>query len=83
MKRVQLTTMLVTLYLLFLLLTPFIEIPSVFIFCMAMGLPFLMILIVYVVLKHGKPSKYTFKERFYDDVKNLNIRSQPGLFSLS
>ena len=29
--------------------------------------PFLLILMVYIVLKNGKPSAHSFDERFYDD----------------
>lgn len=29
-----------------------------------------LVYMVYAVLKNGKPSSYTFKERFYDDIAN-------------
>jgi amino acid transporter len=29
--------------------------------------PFLLIYMTYLILKYGKPSPYTFDERFYDD----------------
>jgi hypothetical protein len=59
---------LVTLYSLFFQLTSFIEMPSAVIFYMLTGMPLLIIVMVYVVLKYGKPSKYTFDEKFYEDV---------------
>ena len=37
------------------------------IFSMLSFAPFIILQMVYVVLKYGKPSKYTFGERFYDD----------------
>ena len=37
------------------------------IFSMVFFAPFLIVYMVYVVLKHGKPSEHTFDERFYDD----------------
>ena len=37
------------------------------IFSMLSFAPFIILQMVYVVLKYGKPSKYTFDERFYDD----------------
>ncbi len=37
------------------------------IFSMLFFAPFVILYMVYAVLKDGKPSKYTFEERFYDD----------------
>ncbi len=43
------------------------DIPDEFIIAMYILSPFVMIYMVYVVLKYEKPSKLTFEERFYDD----------------
>lgn len=38
-----------------------------------------MIWMVVCILKNGKPSGYTFEERFYDDVEFKEERKRPGL----
>ena len=68
MKTVQLTITLVTLSLLVFQSAPFIGISSEVISYMFMMSPVLVISMVYIVLKYGEPSKYTFDERFYDDL---------------
>ncbi|GAO44171.1 hypothetical protein [Flavihumibacter petaseus] len=68
MKKVAITTTLVTLYLVFFQLTPFIGFSPAAISWMFIASPFLIIGMVYVILKYGKPSRYTFDERFYDDL---------------
>ncbi len=37
------------------------------IFSMLSFAPFVILYMVYIILKYGKPSEYTFDERFYDD----------------
>ncbi len=67
MKKVPLVIFIATLYALFFQATPFIGIPDDVIFAMFLLSPFIVLYMVYVVLKFGKPSSYTFEERFYDD----------------
>jgi hypothetical protein len=67
MKKLPVIISLVTLYALFFQLTPYIGMPVDIIFGMFLLSPLLVIHMVYAILKYGKPSKYTFEERFYDD----------------
>jgi hypothetical protein len=66
-KKIWIIITIVTLYLLFYQLTPFIGIPDKIISVLFIVSPFLVIAMVYFVLKYGKPSKYNFDERFYED----------------
>ena len=68
MKKAQIAIALVSLYLITFQAAPFIGIPERIIYSMFFLSPFLVIGMVYVVLKYGEPSKYTFDERFYDDL---------------
>ena len=67
MKKLSVVITIVTLYALFFQLTPYMDIPANIIFGMFLLSPFLVIYMVYLILRFGKPSKYTFEERFYDD----------------
>ena len=67
MKKVQVAIFSSTLYALFFQATPYIGVPESLIFGMFLLSPFIVLYMVYVILKHGKPSSYTFEERFYDD----------------
>ena len=67
MKKVAVTIFIATVYALFFQATPYIGIPDQFIFGMFLLSPFVVLYMAYVILKHGKPSSYTFEERFYDD----------------
>lgn len=42
-------------------------VPDEAIIAMFILAPFIVIYMVFVVLKYGKPSKFTFEERFYED----------------
>ena len=68
MKIVPFVITLVTAYLFFFQLCPFIGINDDIIISMFILSPFMVITMVYVILKYGKPSTYTFDERFYDDL---------------
>lgn len=57
-----------TVFMLFYNLSPYIGIPDQVIIAMFIASPFILIYMVYVVLKFGKSSKFTFEEKFYDDV---------------
>jgi hypothetical protein len=68
MKKIKIVVTIVTLYLIFFQVSPFIGISDDIIFTMFCISPCLVIYIVLVILKNGEPSKYTFDERFYDDL---------------
>jgi len=68
MKKVWIAITLATLYLFFYILAPYIGIPDEVIIVLLILSPFVIISMVYIILKYGKPSKYSFDERFYDDV---------------
>jgi len=67
MKKVPVVITIATLYALFFQLTPYIGIPDRLIFGIFLLSPFVVLYMAYVILKYGKPSAYTFEERFYDD----------------
>lgn len=67
MKKVEIVIIIVTLYAILFQLTPVIGFPDQVISPMFFLSPFLVIYMVYVILKHGKQSQYTFDEKFYDD----------------
>lgn len=67
MKKVPLVVTLVTAYLVFYQLAPYIGVGENTIILMFLLSPFLVIAMVYVILKYGEPSKFTFDEKFYDD----------------
>jgi len=68
MKKPAVIILLATLYLLFFHATPYLAVPDWVIIALFFLSPVVVIYMVYVVLKFGKPSKYTFEERFYDDI---------------
>ena len=68
MRKPAIIITIATLYLFFFNLSPYINVPDEFIIAMFILAPFVLIYMAYVVLKYGKPSKFTFDERFYDDV---------------
>jgi hypothetical protein len=67
MKKVPFAIFATTLYLVVFHIAPIIGIPVWIIVTMFMLSPVVLITMVYVVLKYGKPSSFTFEERFYDD----------------
>jgi hypothetical protein len=67
MKKVQIAATFVTIYLVFFQSAPYVDIPADIIVTMFFLSPFLVIGMVYTVLKYGEPSKDTFEEKFYDD----------------
>lgn len=67
MKRPAIVITLATLYLLFFKASPYIGLPDEAIIAMFILAPFFVIYMVYVILKYGRPSKFTFEERFYED----------------
>ena len=67
MKKPGIVISLAIFYLLFFQASPYIGIPDEAIIAMFMLSPFVVIYLAYVILKYGKPSKYTFEERFYED----------------
>jgi hypothetical protein len=67
MKKLWITITLATLYLIFYTLSPHIGIPDQFIIALFILSPFVVVSMAYIILKYGKPSKFSFDERFYDD----------------
>ena len=68
MKRPAVIIFLATLYLLFFNSSPHPDVPNWAIIALFILSPIVVVYMVYVVLKYGKPSKYTFEERSYDDL---------------
>jgi hypothetical protein len=69
MKKPGIVVVAVTIYAIIFNASPFIGIPEELIFAMFFFSPFILMYMAYVVLKYGKPSGYTFEERFYDDME--------------
>ena len=67
MKKPAIVIAFATLFVIFYNASPYINIPDEVIIAMFILSPVIMIYMVYVILKYGKPSKHTFEERFYDD----------------
>lgn len=67
MKKPAIIITLATLYVLLFHSSPLMGIPDEFIIAMFILSPVVVIYMVYVILKYGKPSGNTFEERFYDD----------------
>ena len=67
MKKPAIIILITTFYLLFFQASPYIGVPDGVIIAMFILAPFIVIYMVYVVLKFGKSSNYTFEERFYED----------------
>ena len=72
MKKVAATISFVTLFAVFYNIAPFIVISDKLIFGMFLVSPFLVVYMAYIILKHGRPSGYTFEERHYDDLDEEN-----------
>lgn len=68
MKQIKIPLFACTLYLSLYTLSPFIGIPDIMIIFMWVLSPFLVIWLVFHVLKDGKASDRTFEEYWYDDV---------------
>ena len=69
MKKPGVVIFLATIYAMVFNASPFLGIPPSAILLMFILSPFIMIYMAYVVLRFGKPSKYTFDQRWYDDVE--------------
>ncbi|MEO8110574.1 MAG: hypothetical protein ABI594_11100 [Ginsengibacter sp.] len=67
MKKPKVAIAIVTCYLLVFQLVLHTDASLSVIFGMLSASPFLILYMVYIILKYGKPSQYTFDERFYDD----------------
>lgn len=67
MKKMWIVITLVTLFVAFYHMSPFIGVPDLAIIFMFILSPFLVLYMAYVILKYGRPSQYTFDERFYED----------------
>jgi hypothetical protein len=67
MKKVEIVVPLFIVFAVFYQAAPFIGVADEVIFTLFFLSPFVMLYVVYVILKYGKPSEHTFEERFYDD----------------
>ena len=67
MKRVRIVIVLVSLFAVIYHASPFLAFTEGLIISMFLVSPFLVIYMAYTILKYGKPSAYTFDEKFYDD----------------
>ena len=67
MKKPVIIITITALYLLFFYASPHIGVPDEVIIAMSFLSPVVVIYMVYVILKYGKPSGHKFDERFYDD----------------
>ena len=67
MRNVPAVVIFVTLYAICFQLAIYFQLPENIIFLMFTLSPFLVLYMVYIVLRYGKPSKYTFDDKFYDD----------------
>lgn len=67
MKRVWIVIGLVSLFAVIYHAAPFIGLPDNLIIGMFILSPFLLVYMTYVILRYGKPSAYTFDERWYED----------------
>ena len=67
MKNVCFVVAVVTLFAIFYHISPYVGLSDRLIFFMFLIAPFLVLYMVYVILKYGKPSEHTFEERFYED----------------
>ena len=70
MKKASVIITLLTLFAVFYSIAPFVDLSDKLIFGMFLVLPFLVLYIAYFILKHGKPSGYTFNNRYYDDLED-------------
>jgi hypothetical protein len=81
MNRSQVVVIAVTFYALIFQASPWLGFSDAIIFTMFILSPFVMIYMVYMVLRFGEPSKNTFEERFYDDLdykRNGREDMEPG-----
>jgi hypothetical protein len=67
MKKVPLTVVFVTIYAIVFQVSFFEGVSDAVIFALSSFSPFLVLYMAYVILKYGKPSGYSFDEKFYDD----------------
>jgi hypothetical protein len=74
MKKTTAVISFATLYLVIFQLAPFIRMSDKIIIAMFILSPFIVVYMVYTVLKDGKPSQNTFDEKFYEDHDYLRIK---------
>lgn len=74
MKNPVIVIAIATLFVILFNASPHLGIPDEVIIAMFILSPVVVIYMVYVVLKYGKPSQHTFEERFYDDYDHTRIQ---------
>lgn len=71
MKKPAIVIAIASLFLIVFQASPYIGIPDEAIIAMFILAPFVVIYMVYVILKFGKPPLHTFDERFYEDFDHI------------
>jgi len=74
MKKPAVVITFATLFVILFNASPYLGIPDEVIIAMFILSPVVVIYMVYVILKYGKPSQHTFEERFYDDYDHTRIQ---------
>ena len=67
MKKTTAVIVFSTLHLIIFQLAPLMRLADEIIIAMFILSPFIVVYMVYIVLKYGKPSQHTFDEKFYED----------------
>jgi len=70
MKKVFVAITLITLFVAFYQLAPYMGVPGRVIIGMLILSPILVLLMVYPIFKYCNPIGHTFDERYYDDMEN-------------
>jgi len=69
MKKVPVTIALAILFVILYYTAPFIDVSDKVILSMFIASPFVILFMAYIILKYGKPSAFTFDDRYYDDLE--------------
>jgi hypothetical protein len=72
-KNVRVVVIFATIYAGFYQVAPHLGVPTQAVIAMFLLSPFVVLYMAYVILKYGKPSRFTFEERFYDDVDSFRV----------
>jgi len=68
MKNTNIVVTIVTLYAIIFSVSPYVGVSDLVYFAMLFLSPILVVFMVFFVLKYGKPSEFSFDEKFYDDL---------------
>jgi hypothetical protein len=73
MEKIKYPVLLVTAFAFLYQFTPFLGASEKLIFALFLLSPLVVIWLVYKVLKDGKPSRFTWDEKFYDDSDYMRV----------